>query len=76
MPELPDDAPIGDVELSPRIRKILAAWGLKTVGEVREASDETLLSLPHMGARSVAYLRQTLDLPSIDGVRPMGKKPA
>jgi DNA-directed RNA polymerase alpha subunit len=47
--ELPDDTPIGDVELSPRIRKILAAWGLKTVGEVREASDETLLSLPKLG---------------------------
>jgi DNA-directed RNA polymerase alpha subunit len=75
-PELPDDTPIGDVELSPRIRKILVAWGLKTVGEVREASDETLLRLPKMGPHSVAYLRQALGLPSIDGVRPLGKKPA
>jgi hypothetical protein len=73
--ELPDDTPIGDVELSPRIRKILAAWGLKTVGEVREASDETLHSLPKLGPRSVAYLRQTLGS-STDGVRPLGKKPA
>jgi DNA-directed RNA polymerase alpha subunit len=69
-PELPDNTPIGDVELSPRIRKILAAWGLKTVGEVREASDKMLLRLPKMGPRSVAYLRQTLGLPSCDGVRP------
>jgi hypothetical protein len=75
-PELPDDTPIGDVELSPRIRRILAAWGLKTVGEVRQSSDERLFSLPKLGPRSVAYLRQTLGMPSIDGVRPMGKKPA
>jgi DNA-directed RNA polymerase alpha subunit len=76
MPKLPDDTPIGDVELSPRIRRILAAWGLKTVGEVRESSDERLLSLPKLGPRSVANLRQTLGQPSTDGVRPLGKKPA
>jgi hypothetical protein len=31
-PELPDDIPIREVELSTRIRNILEAAGLKTVG--------------------------------------------
>ena len=33
-----------------------------------------LLSLPDFGKSSIAHLRQTLGLPSTDGVRPMGKK--
>ena len=37
-------------------------------------SDEVLLSLPDFGKSSIAHLRQTLGLPSTDGVRPMGKK--
>ena len=75
-PELPDDTPITDVELPTRIRNVLAAEGLKTVGEVRETADETLLSFHDMGIGSVAHLRETLGLPSCDGVRPLGKKPA
>jgi DNA-directed RNA polymerase alpha subunit len=74
-PELPDDTPISDVEFPARIRNALAAAGLKTVGEVRETSDEILLSLQDLGKGSVAYLRETLGLPSTDGVRPLGKKP-
>ena len=70
-PELPDDTPIGDVVLPTRIRNALAVAGLKTVGEVREASDTTLLSLPDLGQGSVAHLRETLGLPSTDGVRPL-----
>jgi hypothetical protein len=34
-----------------------------------------LLSLPDLGAASVTHLRETLGLPSTDGVRPSGKKP-
>jgi hypothetical protein len=34
-PELPDDTLIGDVEFPARIRNVLVAAGLKTVGEVR-----------------------------------------
>jgi DNA-directed RNA polymerase alpha subunit len=45
-PELLDDAAIEDVRFSTRIRNALNAAGIKTVGEVREASDATLLSLP------------------------------
>jgi DNA-directed RNA polymerase alpha subunit len=75
-PELPDDTPIGDVELPTRIRNVLEAAGLKTVGEVREISDETLLGFQDLGKASIAHLRETLGLPSCDGVRPLGKKPA
>jgi DNA-directed RNA polymerase alpha subunit len=69
-PELRDDTPIEDVLLSTRIRNALNAAGLRTVGEVREASDATLLSLQDLGHGSVAHLRETLGLPSCDGVRP------
>ena len=74
-PELPDDTLIGDVRFATRIRNALNAAGLKTVGEVREASDATLLSLQDLGQGSVAHLRETLGLPSTDGVRPLGNKP-
>jgi hypothetical protein len=47
----------------------LAAAGLKTVGDVRETTDETLLSLQDLGSVSVKHLRETLGLPSRDGVR-------
>jgi DNA-directed RNA polymerase alpha subunit len=75
-PELPDDVPISQVELPARIRNVLVAAGLKTVGEVRETSDEILLSFQDLGMTSVAHLRETLGLPSTDGVRPVSKKPA
>jgi DNA-directed RNA polymerase alpha subunit len=74
-PELPDDTPIENVRFSTRIRNGLITAGLKTVGEIREASDAMLLSLQDLGKGSVAHLRETLGLPSTDGVRPMGKKP-
>ena len=35
-PELPDETLIADVRFPTRIRNVLAAAGLKTVGEVRE----------------------------------------
>jgi len=75
-PELPDDTLIENVRFVTRIRNALNAAGMKTIGEVREASDDTLLSLPDLGRGSVAHLRETLGLPSADGARPMGKKPA
>jgi DNA-directed RNA polymerase alpha subunit len=69
-PELLDDTAIEDVRFSTRIRNALNAAGIKTVGQVREASDATLLSLQDLGPGSVAHLRETLGLPSCDGVRP------
>ncbi|KRR21036.1 DNA-directed RNA polymerase subunit alpha C-terminal domain-containing protein [Bradyrhizobium retamae] len=68
-PELPDDTPISNDEFPARIRNVLAAAGLKTVGEVRETSDEILLSFQDLGKASVTHLRGTLGLPSCDGVR-------
>ena len=74
-PELPDDTPISGVEFPARIRTVLAIAGIETVGEVRETSDEILLSFQDFGKASVPRLRETLGLPSTDGVRPLPKKP-
>ncbi len=70
MPELPDDMPLAEVGLPSRIRNALTAGGLETVGEVRETSDKVLLSFQDL----VAHLRETLGLPSCDGVRPVKGK--
>jgi DNA-directed RNA polymerase alpha subunit len=69
-PELPDDTPIENVQLPTRLRNALADAGLKTLGEVRETADETLLSFQDFGPGSLTHLRQTLGLPSCDGVGP------
>jgi DNA-directed RNA polymerase alpha subunit len=69
-PELADDTPIKNVRFSTRIRNALNAAGMNTVGDIREASDATLLSLQNCGESSVAHLRKTLGSPSTDGVRP------
>jgi DNA-directed RNA polymerase alpha subunit len=66
-PALPDETPISRVNLPTRIRNVLTAEGIKTVGEARETSDETLLSFQDLGKGSVAELRQLLGLPSIEG---------
>ena len=73
-PELPDDMPIERVIFSTRIQNALRAADLKTVGEVREVSDETVISLPDFGTRLLAALREKLGLPSTDGMRPISKK--
>jgi DNA-directed RNA polymerase alpha subunit len=70
-PELPNDTPIDRVRFPARIQNVLVAAGLKTVGEVRETSDEALLSFQDFGRGSVAHLRETLGRPSTDGVRPV-----
>ena len=59
-PELADDTPTDSIRFPTRIRNVLAAEGLKTVGEIREASDKMLIALPDLGRGSVAYLRKTL----------------
>ena len=73
-PELPDNTPIDNVRLSTRIRNALTSGSFKTVGEIREAPDHSLLALQDFGKGSVGYLRETLGLPSKDGVRPVGPK--
>ena len=74
-PELPDDTPIEHVLFSTRIKNALRTAGLKTAGEVREISDETLISLPDFGRGSLFELRRKLGMPSTDGVRSISKKP-
>lgn len=71
-PELPDSTPVEKVRFSTRIRNVLNAARIKTVGEIREASDQSLLALQDLGPGSVAHLRETLGVPSKDGVRPVG----
>jgi DNA-directed RNA polymerase alpha subunit len=72
--DLSDDTSIDNVRFSTRIRNALTAANLRTIGEIREASDATLLSLQDLGKGSVAQLRESLGLPSRDGVRPAGSK--
>ena len=73
VPDLPDNTPIDQVRFSTRIRNAVTAAGLKTVAEIREASDATLLGFQDLGKGSVAHLRESLGLPSCDGVRPKTK---
>jgi hypothetical protein len=49
---------IQDDRFSTRIRNALNPASLKTVGEVREATDATLLSLQDSVTGSVAHLRE------------------
>jgi DNA-directed RNA polymerase alpha subunit len=73
-PELPDTTPVEKVRFSTRIRTALNQAGMTTVGEIRETSDATLLSLQDLGKGSVIHLRTSFGLPSKDGVRPSGAK--
>jgi hypothetical protein len=74
-PELPDDTPLDRVQFPTRVQAALAASGLRTVGDIREGSNEMLLDLQDVGSGSVFYIRKALGLPSRDGVRPSGRKP-
>ena len=74
-PELPDNTPLPEVQFPTRIKNALFAAGLKTVGEVRETSDEALLSLPDFG-KGLGRPPSRDAWPAVDRrVRPTGKKP-
>jgi DNA-directed RNA polymerase alpha subunit len=72
-PELPDATLIQIVRFSTRIRNAPNAAGMKTIGEIPEASDAKLLSLPSFGKGSVVHLRQTLGLNLAAGLRPKSR---
>ena len=74
-PELPDDIPIERVLFSTKIQNALRAADPKTVGEVREISDEMLISPSGLGRGSLSDLRKKLGLPSTDGVDEQAKSP-
>jgi hypothetical protein len=57
-PELPDDMAIREVRFPTLIKAALFAARLKTVGEVREISDQALLSLPDF-ERSPIFARRS-----------------
>ena len=61
-PELPDETLVEKIHFSTRILNALTAGGFKTAGEIREASDASLLSLQDLGKGSVRHLRETLGL--------------
>jgi DNA-directed RNA polymerase alpha subunit len=66
-PGLPDETLIDNVRFSTRITNALEAAGVKTVGEIRQASDATLLSFQDLGASSVTRLRESLGKPPSPG---------
>jgi DNA-directed RNA polymerase alpha subunit len=55
--DLSDSVQLEQVRLSTRIKNVLALHGFRTIGDVRVASDKTLLILPDLGPTSVAQLR-------------------
>ena len=73
-PVLPDETPIDRVRFPTRIHNVLAAAGLKTVGEVRETADETLLSFQNLGPDSVTHLRKTLACRRLMGSGPASRR--
>jgi DNA-directed RNA polymerase alpha subunit len=72
---LPDEAPIFNVHFSTGTTNALNMAGVKTVGEIRDASDARLLSFQDLGASSIARLRETLGPAQSDALRPKRKKP-
>jgi DNA-directed RNA polymerase alpha subunit len=69
IPELPDDTLVEIVNLPQRVRDALLLGGIRTVGQVRETPDCELLNLPNIGKSSLEHLRQSLGLPSSEGVQ-------
>jgi DNA-directed RNA polymerase alpha subunit len=59
-PQLPDDTPIEKLQLTTRMREALHAGGLRTVGEIRNKSDQQLLTIRDLGSGSIAHLRAAL----------------
>jgi DNA-directed RNA polymerase alpha subunit len=59
-PALSDETPVERVRFPTRIANALHAAGLRTVGEVRETSDNDLLRLQDIGPGSVVSLRESL----------------
>jgi DNA-directed RNA polymerase alpha subunit len=56
--KLPDETSLDEVALPTRIRNVFKYNGLKTVGDVREASDATLRSFQDFGRGSLVYIRE------------------
>ena len=59
-PDLPNETLVEMVRLPTRIRNAVKFAGLKTIGDLRETTDETFASIPNLGAGSVKWLRAQL----------------
>jgi DNA-directed RNA polymerase alpha subunit len=59
-PELPDNTLIEMVRIPTRIRNAVKYAGLKTIGDLRETTDEAFASIPKLGPGSVKWLRARL----------------
>ena len=59
-PDLPDETLVEMVRLPTRIRNAAKFAGLKTIGDLRETTDETFASIPNLGPGSVKWLRAQL----------------
>ena len=57
--ELPGDTPVHEIRLPWSMRRTLADAGLKTVGDVRRATNETLLELK-LNRGALDFIRATL----------------
>jgi hypothetical protein len=57
--DLSSDTPIRQVRFTWAVRRVLIEAGLKTVGDVREAKNETLLGLK-LNSGTVDFIRATL----------------
>ena len=58
--DFPDETPLVTVRLPTRIFNALSNAGLRTLGEIRESSDKTLLSFQDLGRGSLRWLRERL----------------
>ena len=56
----PDDTLVEVVRLPTRIRNAVKFAGLKTIGDLRETTDEMFASIPNLGPGSVKWLRAKL----------------
>jgi len=62
-PDLPNDTLVEMVRLPTRIKNAVKFAGLKTIGDIRETTDEAFASIPNLGPGSVKWLRAQLSEP-------------
>ena len=73
-PELPDKTPTREVRFPTWIKNALFAAGLKTVGEVRETSDEALLNQQSWATEEPRELGGTNPLCAFFALKKIGTK--
>jgi len=64
-PDLPDETLVEMVRIPTRIRNAINYAGLKTIGDLRDTTDETFNSMPNLGPGSVKWLRARVGEPRL-----------